>query len=50
MFGRDISLTNLKTTTVRSVSYFGGPINVDGIRYKDKFDRSEDQKKYYLDW
>lgn len=38
MFGNDFSASNTNSFLLRSMFFFGGPIEIDGKKYKDIFD------------
>jgi predicted RND superfamily exporter protein len=50
LFGNDLSSTNLKTKWARTILRFGGPLDVDGIRYTSVADREDDQIVYYTEF
>lgn len=41
LFSSDFSKDNKKTSLIRSMFTFGGPLDIDGKRYKDIFDDEE---------
>lgn len=43
LFGNELSKNNKNSSLIRSMFFFGGPLNIDGKRYKDLYDNEKDQ-------
>ena len=50
LFSRDYDITNREAKMMRMGVAFGGPIEVDGTRFKTRLDRSDLQELFVADW
>ena len=50
LFDKSFSSTNKVSTITRAIFALGAPLEIDGVRYKDKTDRIEDQDAHAVDF
>ena len=50
LFDKSFSSSNKESTITRATFALGSPLEIDGVRYKDKTDRTTDQDKHAIDF
>ena len=47
LFGNDFNADTIETKYIRALYIVATPLEVNGYRYKDRFDRFSEQEEYY---